>query len=45
MSAAGDVPLSFSICRLYARDHKHDLEIQRALKGVLGEAGYEKTNM
>jgi HD superfamily phosphohydrolase len=39
------LPLSFSICRLYARDHKHDLEIQRALNSVLGEAGDAKTNM
>lgn len=40
-----DLPLSFSICRVYARDHAHDAAIQQALAAVLGDAGDAKTNM
>jgi HD superfamily phosphohydrolase len=40
-----EVPLSFSICRIYTLDHRHDIEIQRALTRVLGEAIDAKTNM
>lgn len=39
------LPLSFSICRIYAHDHVHDIAIQKALNAVLGEAGDAKTNM
>src|SRR5262249_6345627 len=34
-----ELPLSFSICRIYARDHAHDELIQKALLSVLGDAG------
>jgi hypothetical protein len=37
--------VSFSICRIYSRDHAHDREIQKALFSVLGDAGDAKTNM
>src|SRR5579872_4263270 len=40
-----ELPLSFSICRIYARDHSHDEPIQKALHFVLGDAGDAKTNM
>lgn len=40
-----ELPLSFSICRIYARDHQHDAAIQKALLAVLGDAGDAKTNM
>ncbi|MBI3863887.1 MAG: HD domain-containing protein [Planctomycetia bacterium] len=40
-----ELPLSFSICRIYARDHTHDGPIQKALMSVLGDAGDAKTNM
>ena len=40
-----ELPLSFSICRIYARDHAHDEPIQKALQAVLGDAGDAKTNM
>ena len=40
-----ELPLSFSICRIYARDHAHDEPIQKALQSVLGDAGDAKTNM
>lgn len=40
-----ELPLSFSICRIYARDHAHDRAIQKALVAVLGEGGDAKTNM
>ena len=39
------LPLSFSICRIYTLDHAHDLEVQRALTRVLGDAADAKTNM
>lgn len=40
-----ELPLSFSICRIYTRDHAHDAEIQRALVSILGDAEDAKTNM
>ncbi len=40
-----ELPLSFSICRIYARNHDHDEPIQKALSSVLGDAGDAKTNM
>lgn len=40
-----ELPLSFSICRIYTRDHAHDDQIQQALLSVLGDAGDAKTNM
>jgi uncharacterized protein len=40
-----ELPLSFSICRVYAQDHANDAAIQRALMAVLGDAGDAKTNM
>lgn len=40
-----EVPLSFSLCRIYTLDHQHDGEIQRALVSVLGEAMDARTNM
>ncbi|MGQ0633308.1 MAG: HD domain-containing protein, partial [Planctomycetaceae bacterium] len=40
-----ELPLSFSICRIYARDHAHDGPIQQALTAVLGDAADAKTNM
>ena len=40
-----ELPLSFSICRIYARDHSHDSQIQKALVSLLGDASDAKTNM
>ncbi|MBS0266650.1 MAG: HD domain-containing protein [Planctomycetes bacterium] len=40
-----ELPLSFSICRIYARDHAHDEAIQKALSSVLGDVSDAKTNM
>jgi HD superfamily phosphohydrolase len=40
-----ELPLSFSICRIYARDHFHDSQIQKALVSLLGDSGDAKTNM
>jgi HD superfamily phosphohydrolase len=40
-----ELPLSFAICRIYARDHSHDEPIQRALSSILGDAADVKTNM
>ena len=40
-----ELPLSFSICRIYARNHTHDQAIQKALVAVLGDSGDAKTNM
>jgi len=40
-----ELPLSFSICRIYARDHSHDSQIQKALVSLLGDSGDAKTNM
>lgn len=39
------LPLSFSICRIYTRDHTHDHLVQRALLEVMGESSDAKTNM
>ncbi|HUG89796.1 MAG TPA: HD domain-containing protein [Planctomycetaceae bacterium] len=39
------LPVSFSIFRVYARDHGHDAELHRALNAVLGEADDARTNM
>ena len=39
------LPLSFSIFRVYARDHLHDAELNRALNAVLGDVSDAKTNM
>lgn len=39
------LPLSFSIFRIYVRDHQHDAELNRALNDVLGENSDAKTNM
>lgn len=39
------LPLSFSICRLYARGHEYDAELNRALQAVLGATSDAKTNM
>lgn len=39
------LPTSFSIFRVYSKDHSHDAEIHAALNAVLGEAGDSKTNM
>jgi len=40
-----ELPLSFSICRIYTRDHTHDDQIQQALNAVLGDFVDAKTNM
>jgi len=37
-----ELPLSFSICRIYARDHLHDPQIQKALVSLLGDSGDAK---
>ena len=39
------LPLSFSIVRVYAKTHDHDLAITRALQTVLGAVSDAKTNM
>lgn len=39
------LPLSFSIFRIYARDHTHDAELNRALNAVLGQVNDAVTNM
>ena len=39
------LPVSFSVCRLYARDHTHDAELATALDRLLLASGDEKTNM
>jgi len=39
------LPVSFSVCRLYARDHAHDAELATALDRLLEASGDEKTNM
>lgn len=39
------LPVSFSIFRIYSKDHRHDAELYAALNAVLGEAGDTKTNM
>jgi HD superfamily phosphohydrolase len=39
------LPVSFSLCRLYAEDHLHDAELATALDRLLSARGDEKTNM
>jgi hypothetical protein len=39
------LPVSFSLCRLYARDHSHDAELATALDRLLQAKGDDKTNM
>lgn len=39
------LPVSFSLCRLYARDHSHDADLARALDRLLNVRGDDKTNM
>jgi HD superfamily phosphohydrolase len=39
------LPVSFSLCRLYARDHRYDSELASALDRLLQAHGDEKTNM
>jgi len=39
------LPVSFSIFRIYSKDHGHDSELNAALNAVLGESGDSKTNM
>ena len=40
-----ELPLSFSICRVYTLDHAHDAAVQSALSAVFGDAADAKTNM
>jgi len=39
------MPRSFSLCRLYARDHAHDADLANALDRLLQVRGDDKTNM
>ncbi|HLJ92558.1 MAG TPA: HD domain-containing protein [Gemmataceae bacterium] len=39
------LPVSLSLCRLYARDHSHDAELANALDRLLETTGDEKTNL
>jgi uncharacterized protein len=39
------LPVSFSLCRLYAQDHTHDAELATALDRLLSARGDERTNM
>jgi HD superfamily phosphohydrolase len=39
------LPVSLSVCRLYARDHDHDAELATALDRLLEASGDDKTNM
>ncbi len=40
------VPLSYRICRIYARDHCHDVELAAAMDRLLGASAVDdKTNM
>ena len=39
------MPVSFSLCRLYAQDHSHDADLARALDRLLNVRGDDKTNM
>jgi HD superfamily phosphohydrolase len=39
------LPVSFSLCRLYARDHAHDAELATALDQLLQARGDDRTNM
>lgn len=40
-----NLPVSFTVFRVYARDHQHDLAITNALNSLLGATGDTKTNM
>jgi uncharacterized protein len=39
------LPVSFSLCRLYARDHTHDAELTTAFERLLQVRGDDRTNM
>ncbi|MEX2285553.1 MAG: HD domain-containing protein [Planctomycetaceae bacterium] len=39
------LPVSFSIFRIYSKDHRHDAQLNAALNAVLGESGDSVTNM
>ncbi len=39
------LPTSFSIFRVYSKDHRHDSELQAAVNAVLGAVADAKTNM
>jgi HD superfamily phosphohydrolase len=39
------LPVSFSLCRLYARDHTHDAELTTAFDRLLQVRGDDRTNM
>ncbi len=39
------LPVSFSLCRLYAQDHSHDADLARALDRLLNVRGDDRTNM
>jgi HD superfamily phosphohydrolase len=39
------LPVSYSLCRLYARDHAHDGELAMALDRLLQARGDDRTNM
>jgi hypothetical protein len=39
------LPVSFSLCRLYAHDHTHDSELASALDRLLQGLGDDKTNL
>jgi hypothetical protein len=39
------LPESYSLCRLYTRDHAHDADLATALDQLLGTRGDDKTNM
>jgi len=40
-----NMPVSFSLCRLYTRDHAHDADLATALDRLLQASGDDKTNM
>jgi HD superfamily phosphohydrolase len=44
-SQVARLPVSFSLCRLYAQDQTHAAELARALDHLLQARGDEKTNM
>jgi HD superfamily phosphohydrolase len=39
------LPISFALCRLYARDHEHDAELTSAFETLLAGEGDDTTNM
>ncbi len=39
------LPISFTIFRIYSRDHQHDAELNAALTAVLGDIDDTRTNM